>query len=629
MFRFRRLFSSAAVLVFASSAAAWAQQGLPAPTPAAQAAGQTLSPNISTDQPATQLRVNTRLVSVDVVATDNKGIPITDLKAEDFTVQEEGRDQPVRVFSFHQPDQPAASDTVAAAAPAHKLPEGYFSNTPRYKTNGALNVILLDTMNSSLPNQAFMRDAMIKFLEKMPAGQPVAIYLMGNKLTLIQDFTSDPELLHKAIASLKRQGSKTMDNAAGTARMEDMPVGSVASYAMMDIPQLAVALENFRDQKTASDAESRVRFSLDVLNSLARSLAGYPGRKNLVWISETFPFAIVVDKITTMSDRVFSGTVETEAANANNGRDFSHEIALTGSLLSNAQVAIYPVDAGALGGNADFSVGNDPTPLGKPAVVATTLYADAGKNMNREAEGHLASHGTMNDLADKTGGKAFYNTNNLEGAVRKSLEDGSTYYTLGYYPENKGWDGKFRHITVKAARPGVKLHYRIGYFATEPQAYTKLDQARKNDDLAKAMSLNFPISTSLLFQAAVMPPSAESKNKVLINYAVDPHALTFELGGDGLQHASVDCAVIVYSPKGEAVQALSNTMIAALKPEEYKRVMQKSFPCRQSVELAPGEYLFRLGVRDARTGLVGTLNAPVTVAPPAANSNTQPVEKKQ
>jgi len=126
----------------------------------------------------------------------------------------------------------------------------------------------------------------------------------------------------------------------------------------------------------------------------------------------------------------------------------------------------------------------------------------------------------------------------------------------------------------------------------------------------------------------VVPPSAESKNKVQVNYAVDPRGLTFESGNDGLQHASVDCAVIVYSAKGETVQALSNTMIAALKPEEYKRVMQKSFPCRQAFDLAPGQYLFRLGVRDSRTGLIGTLNAPVTIPPASSGSEVQPAEKK-
>ncbi|HVG92070.1 MAG TPA: VWA domain-containing protein, partial [Alphaproteobacteria bacterium] len=567
------------------------------------------------------------------------------LKADDFTVQEEGQAQAVRAFSFHQTDQePASASAQASAFVNPKLPPGYFSNAPQYKSNGALNVLLLDALNSTLLNQASMRDGMIKLIEKLPAGQPIAIYLLGNKLTLVQDFTSDPEVLRKAVAGVKRQGSKLLDNAAGTTRMDDMPVGSVLFDAMTEppsirskptlkVPWIRAKLEDFREQKISAQADFRVRLSLDALNSLARALSGYPDRKNLIWISETFPFTIVIDTTATPSDRrlaridQIAGTTM-NTASLRNGRDFSHEIALTGSLLSDAQVAIYPINVEGLSGNTDFSVGNDPNPIGKPAIMKSTLDDEAGKNMNREAEGHMVSRSTMNDLAEKTGGKAYYNTNNIEGAVRRSMEDGSTYYTLGYYPENKTWDGKFRRITIKVARPGVKLHYRAGYYAVEPQSYAKLDQAEKTNELAKAMSLDFPASTALFFQAMVVPPSTATGNKVLVNYAVDPHGLTFDLGNDGLQHASVDCAVIVYSEKNEPVKSLSNTMIAALKPEEYQRVQQKSFPCRQTFDLAPGEYLFRLGVRDGHTGTLGTLNAPVTIPPPSQASQAQPADKK-
>src|SRR5579864_3065390 len=599
---------SCIAILLVSSAWPSAQQTQAAPVPSA---GQASQANAPSQQPA-GLRVTTRMVVVDVVATDNKDVPIKDLKANDFTVQEEGQPQKVNAFSFHQTEQePASASGQASAFLNPKLPPGYFSNAPSYKSNGALNVLLLDALNTTLLNQASMRDGMIKLMEKLPAGQPIAIYLLGNKLTLVQDFTSDPEVLRKAIAGVKRQGSKLLDNAAGTTRMADMPVGSVAVATMMDVPSIKAHLEEFHDQHTAAQADFRVRFTLDALNSLGRYLAGYPGRKNLVWVSETFPLSIVLDKI-----------------KSQNTRDFSREVAATGSLLSNAQVAIYPVDAKALGGNSDFSVGNDPNPIGNPAVISTTLDNEAGKVMNREAEERMTSRTTMNDLAEKTGGKAFYNTNNLEGAVRRSLEDGSIYYTLGYYPENKTWDGKFRRIAIKVARPGVKLHYRAGYYAVEPQSYAQLDQAEKTNELAKAMSLDFPASTALLFQAAVVLPSAATANKVLVNYAVDPHGLTFDLGTDGLQHASVDCAVIVYSAKGEPLQSLSNTMIAALKPEEYQRVQQKSFPCRQTFDLAPGEYLFRLGVRDGHTGTLGTLNAPVTIPPPSQAGQAQPGDKK-
>jgi hypothetical protein len=341
------------------------------------------------------------------------------------------------------------------------------------------------------------------------------------------------------------------------------------------------------------------------MNALARSLAGYPGRKNLIWISETFPITIVTDDITSPDNR-----------------DYSDEIARTGNRLSDAQVAIYPVDVRTIQGSSVFEVGADPKPMsGRPQLEKQRADGLEGQEVSRESEERVVARGTMNDLAEKTGGRAFYNVNNLEGAVRKSMEDGSTYYTLGYYPTNKDWNGKFRRITVKTSRPGVKLHYRQGYFAVEPQSYAKLDASQRSSDLARALSLDFPTSTALRFQAAVVPPAAGSK-KVTVNYAVDPSQLTFELGSDGLQHASVDCAVIVYSQQGETLQTLSNTMVAALKPDEYNRVMQRSFPCRQSFEIAPGEYLLRLGVRDARTGSVGTLNAPLTVAA------EQPAEKK-
>ena len=129
------------------------------------------------------------MVVVDVVATDNKDVPIKDLKADDFTVQEEGQTQAVRTFSFHQTEQgPAPASGQPSADSSPKLPPGFFSNAPKYKSNGALNVLLLDALNSTLLNQASIRDGMIKLMEKLPAGQPIAIYLLGNKLTLVERF---------------------------------------------------------------------------------------------------------------------------------------------------------------------------------------------------------------------------------------------------------------------------------------------------------------------------------------------------------------------------------------------------------------------------------------------------------
>src|SRR6266849_947522 len=169
-----------------SSAQPAAQSPAPA-SPPAQAAGQASSQVAS--EPAAVLKVTTRLVVVDVVATDRKGLPLTDLKAEDFSLQEEGTEQKVKVFSFQQPSQ-----TETPTAPV-KLPANMVSNVPTYQASRTLSVLLLDGLNTDLVNQKYVRQEMIKFLEKLPAGQPVAVYALGGKLRLLQDFTTDPGLM--------------------------------------------------------------------------------------------------------------------------------------------------------------------------------------------------------------------------------------------------------------------------------------------------------------------------------------------------------------------------------------------------------------------------------------------------
>ena len=131
--------------------------------------------------------------------------------------------------------------------------------------------------------------------------------------------------------------------------------------------------------------------------------------------------------------------------------------------------------------------------------------------MDRESDDRMAAHSTMNDLADRTGGRAFYNRNDLDGAVRDSITDGSTYYTLGYYPENKDWNGGFRNIQVKLRRGSVKLRYRIGYFAVDTATFAKLNPKRQDEDFDEALSLNVPVSTALPFQA--LGNAAVSKNR--------------------------------------------------------------------------------------------------------------------
>ena len=545
---------------------------------------------------ATVLKTITRLVVVDVVATDKNGA-VAGLQRDDFTLLEDGKPQQIRVFNFQQPHRAAVAPT-----PQPKLPENVYTNVPRYNVDSSLNVLLMDGLNTTLPHQAYVRDQMIKYLEKMPEGRPVAVYTLGSKLTLLQDFTSDPEILKKVVKNLKATISPLQDNPAGGPNTELLPAGA-ADSGLMPAGMLS-AMQAFEQERVGFQTDLRVRYTVEALTSIARSLAGYPGRKNLIWVSEAFP--ITIDPNMELTSDVFAGT-----------RSYSAQIAQLADSLIDAQIAMYPIDARGLETSSLFDVANNGRDkygrsLGRGGRMGAAISAEAANLQN--------VHGAMQEMADRTGGRAFYNTNGIDEAVRKSIDDGSTYYTLAYYPENKNWNGKFRKIQVKVNQSGVKLRHRQGYYAVDPKVFAAQSEKQQIASFGLALSPDSPIATGLLFHAMVIAPEEKEPTKVLVNFGLDSHAISFDQQADGLQHATVECTVQAYSGKGKLVRGESSTIRAALKPETFDRVMHSSFPCQQAIDLPPGSYFLRLGVRDDRTGLVGTTNAKVTVTQASAGA---------
>jgi hypothetical protein len=110
---------------------------------------------------------------------------------------------------------------------------------------------------------------------------------------------------------------------------------------------------------------------------------------------------------------------------------------------------------------------------------------------------------------------------------------------------------------------------------------------------------------------------------VIVNYHVDPHALSFEAGNDGLQAVNMECAVRVFPKKNpdKPVATEAQKMGGALNADAYAKIMKGFFPCRDSLTLQPGDYLLRLGVRDNVTGLIGTANASLTIPEESSSAN--------
>src|SRR5581483_908887 len=355
---------------------------------------------------ATVLKTITRLVVVDVVATDKNG-PVKNLERSDFTILEDGKEQQIRVFNFQQPHQTPAS----ALQPEHKLPENVYTNYPKYNVDNSLNVVLLDALNTTLPHQAYVRDQMIKYLEKMPDGKPVAIYTLSNKLTLLQDFTSDPAVLKSVVKNLKGKISPLQDNPTGGPDMELLPPGLADSGVMP--AQMLSAMQTFEDERVAFQTDLRVTYTINALTSIARSLSGYPGRKNLIWISEAFPVGI--DPNMELTSNAFAGT-----------RNYGPQIAELADSLIDAQIAMYPVDARGLMPSSFFDASNSGRDkFGRSRGRGDRMAAALGA----ESTALLNVRPAMQEMAERTGAPPSYNPNDIDGSVRKSIDDGTTYYT--------------------------------------------------------------------------------------------------------------------------------------------------------------------------------------------------------
>jgi hypothetical protein len=217
-------------------------------------------------------------------------------------------------------------------------------------------------------------------------------------------------------------------------------------------------------------------------------------------------------------------------------------------------------------------------------------------------------------MAAWTGGRVFLNRNDLALGMKSSLEDGSIYYTLEYYPDNKQWDGQFRAIKVSVDRPGINLRYREGYYAVDPAKIAKDESDRVAEDFSRSLQADSPAATAILFQAQVTPPGGKS-NKVVVTFHVDPKTLTFDHKDDGHEATKLTCTVWAYGKdKNKPFMSKADTVSANLSREDYQLMMkQQFFPCKGELELKPGSYQLRLGVLDRTSNRMGTASANVTV----------------
>ncbi|MGC2612407.1 MAG: VWA domain-containing protein [Terracidiphilus sp.] len=546
------------------------------------------------DLPGATLRLTSRLVYVDVVVRDRSGQVVQGLTQQDFKVEEDGKPEKVDFFEAHSLKQEVLAPERQPLAPT--APQLFYTNIAnREASSGAISIILFDLLNTPRSDLLYARKQLLKFLMKLPPGQSVALFVLRNNLQMVQNFTGSSDRLLAAAQSI-RPNDMTFIRSKDEAMQDDDFIADFAKAIGYDPGGAAGKFKAAEGDQDAIHRDNRAYITVAALAELARATSGYPGRKNLLWLSEDFPVSVGAQ----LMDARFRATPDLAQARE------------TANLIANAQISVYPISLLGMetGGVPVTSSGSGSVSLvGGP--TGTTANPQMGDTLQNQFAARSALRYAANDLADQTGGEAFVGTNDFDGALRHSMMDGSNYYTLAYRPTNEKWNGQFRKIHVELVGKVGSLNYRRGYFA-DSDTHPSTDSV---NDLHIALQPATPESTMMALRSRVLLPDAQH-HALRVDSLLDPSNASFTTSADGKRHAQFLVLLIALNDcqqQPAAPPQTSGVLKLDLTPDQYKIAMESGVPVHLELELKPGKYRLRLGVSDMATHNLGTLDMPVAL----------------
>jgi VWFA-related protein len=569
----------AALLALASATRAQAPAGPQQNPPAAQP--QNAVPQTVPPAQGSPIKTNTRLITVDVVATDSHGNAARGLKAEDFQITEEhSGPQKIVKFEFVDASAPPASGNLAASPATPYL----YSNLLPERMRVPPTVMLMDALNTNIQNQSEVHRHMLMLLKTLPPSTPIAVFVLGRTLHVVQSFTTDPGLLRAAV-----------DRTLRPPDIEQNPQDDPNSLSNVVLDQNGdtetpanQALEDFEKTEYEFQMSLRVDETTDAMVAIAKFLGGYPGRKNLLWFSESFPNWIAPSA--DFGSDSFAGTA-----------NYADKIRRASEALADARIAVYPVDARGLEASQLYSAGQN------PHMNRNNPGAGFGGQLSRESSTRIDTQSTMQALAEATGGKICVNTNDLSGCVQGALEDSSIYYELAYYPENVKWDGRFHKLTVKTSEHDIKLRYRGGYVAFEPDAQVKPDPAK----LLQQACLDPLPSTSISVSAEALAPKAGADNAGSARYllTISPTSLSLAPVGPN-RELSLQMAICEYDAKGDSFQFFPRDLSGPVSEAAFQGWKSTGLRSIFDYDAKPDDRRLRFAVLDVPSGATGSVDVP-------------------
>lgn len=560
------------------------------------------------------LRTSARLVDIGMVALDKKGHPVTNLKPEDFEVDDQGRRQEIKFFS-------QAGSGKDAEGPANNSPSALnlteFSNqrgatpvakSPAVEVDRGATVLLIDGGNLAFGDLSHAREEMLRFLKRLEADQPVGLYILksyGFQVLL------EPNTDHAGLAA---QLARWMPTAQDLAHAQDEEQRNRQQFdsvhSVYDLPNVngnagnpvestisgsgaqAKAAAMPTDAKLQEMGNNPGRATLSLLARVARHLAAIPGHKSLVWVT---------------SDNVLADWSGQAAARQEKGsKSIDVESIRAREAMNEAHVSVYPLDASQLeagGIGADIGTRNvlpvgvsdrdkamagmgDATPGMKPGRVTAQMQQDL----------HPID-GSYRDLAEATGGRALRRAGDIAAELDGIVADGRATYLLSFSPDAPA-DDKYHDLTVKViSRRDITLHYRTGYLYTrEPESIKE----RFRQAIWQAAD-----ASEIRIGANLVPKSDGSS--LQLNIATTDLSLAQQ---GGFWTDKLDVFLVFRDDSALHAEVSGETMGLRLQPAAYERVLREGVPFEQQLGARRDAGSIRILVVDENSGRIGSVTVP-------------------
>jgi VWFA-related protein len=530
-----------------------------------------------------EFRTETILVQVPIVITDKSGNHIHGLTKDDFHVFENGKEQKLSAF------EEIVSTNTKLPVVAQK--PGEFSNlTLSEQQPRTVTVIVLDTVNTPFLDQTYGRRELVKYLSSsLDSGQVLALMIITSRgLQIVQGLTGDSaqlmQVLKKASGELPAMQGVDIDAQAdaATGNIPDVPsvsAGSDPSAAIAAFVERGDAIYSQFQQQNA------IETTMNAFLGIAWSLSGIPGRKSLIWATGGFPF-----------------TISTPAAVPGGYLSTLYERAM--AALTAAEISVYPVDVRGLVSTS---------PMGDASQSKVRTGPALAQQISNRSWLHQSSIDTLNEFADMTGGKAFYNTNDLASSFKRAADDASSYYLAGYYLDKSNNHAGWRQLKVKVDKKDTEIRARKGFFVTN--ATIHLDRTRTSD---LSYALTSPIEgTGVPVTLKWLGVSGDGEKKIAeFHIQLPPNSVSIE-GSEGQNHLNFDFAVAAFddhSQKGQPPAiTIGKTITTAVPDAQMATLRNNGIGMKNTIALGPGQYTVRVVIRDNVTGKIGSVTAPLTV----------------